>query len=245
MKKVNDIILACIFAAVSLTLTAAGLTLSGRRAGRLLCCGVEVTVPDSSSNRFTGAAEVKALLDKEFGKLQGIPVKDINADRIEKTLTSEDCILKCRAFLTSDGILHVRATQRTPVVKLRRGDDLWYADRSGRCISVSDDWCAGLPEIGGLPEPENRQWACAAANMAAWISESGKWADSVDKIHCDRYGELTVELKGRREQFIFGRLEDIERKFRKIGLYLTDIATADKTYGSVNVEYSGQIICKR
>lgn len=244
MKTTGDIILVCALTAVSLCATAAGLVGEKLSLQERLCTGIDVEVGDWPEVKFIDSDGIRDVVDRDFGGYVNVPVKSIDTDRLEKVVEAQGYIRKCNAWITSDGILHLKASQCSPVLKLLCEDGLRYADNDGSCFVVSEDWAAGLPEIGGQIRINDRKWMEGASRLGQWLKADGKWNSRVLTMSTDEKGELEIRLCDRRESFIFGQPRDYEAKFHRMGEYLDRIAREDKEYTSVNLKYKGQIICK-
>ena len=74
-----------------------------------------------------------------------------------------------------------------------------------------------------------------------------KWEERISSISVSPSGMLTLVPEEGKEHFIFGRPENIEEKFGKMNEYYKRIkpAVEEGLYSSVNVQYKGQIICRK
>ena len=80
----------------------------------LKCTGLKVVIADSSVNRFVSAADVKKFLDKEYGEYIGLPLDSIDLVKVESIIDGRSAVDKSQAFITRDGILNIKVTQRQP-----------------------------------------------------------------------------------------------------------------------------------
>lgn len=244
MKKSIEITLICIFAAVSLGATAVGIAGGKRNAEERLCTGLDAVVSDYPRNAFIDGEGVREVIDRDFGGYINKALAGIDTDTIEKLLLNLGYVEKCKVWCTADGILHIEASQRTPVLKLFLNKGLYYSDNEGRLFGVDDDWCEYLPGIEVKEMPQNEDWMRGVARFGQWLKDNEKWKSAVSSISCDKDGELVLSLSERPENFIFGQPRDIGTKFRRIGIYLEKIAPRGIEYKDISVKYKGQIICK-
>ena len=99
----------------------------------------------------------------------------------------------------------------------------------------------------GLPQTEEgMNWTKSMLAMLQWIKKN-KWESRIGMISVEPGGDLVIVPAEGKERFIFGRPEGVQEKFSKISEYYKRIkpAVEDGYYGSVNVKYKGQIICRK
>jgi len=69
--------------------------------------------------------------------------------------------------------------------------------------------------------------------------------DNFNRITVSDEGDIVLFPTSGNESFIFGQPENIEDKFSRIHKYYSHIKAAKgDIYGTVNVKYKGQIICR-
>ena len=82
--------------------------------------------------------------------------------------------------------------------------------------------------------------------LVNFIEESTEWKNKIVNISIDTTGNLTLIPRKGSEKFLFGQPDGIEQKMERMKLYYSSIipVTDSSRYTTVNVKYSGQIICK-
>ena len=146
---VRKILLALVSAAV-----VAGLSvlLARSKAHRQLvtCEGLKVEFADA--HRFVVEDDVKAWLERDYGSYIGQRLDSVGLDRIERILDEQSAILKSEAYTTEDGLLHVRLTQREPVLRFQKGKEGFYVDDRGFIFPRQERFTAPVPVVdGALP----------------------------------------------------------------------------------------------
>ena len=234
--------------------------LSVSRAQRSLvtCEGLKVEFADT--HRFITEDDIKGWLEQHYGSYVGQRIDSVGLDRIEGILDEQSAILKSEAWTTGDGCLHVRISQRVPVLRLQKGDAGCYVDERGFLFPLQKNYTAPVPMIqGAVPvritegykgrpqtEPEQR-WVGDALAMMDWIRRSKVWKEAFVTINVSPAGDLVLTPREGRERFIFGQPDQVAEKFDRIGKYYEYIRPAreESPYKTVNVKFDRQIICRK
>ncbi len=225
----------------------------------LKCTGLNVVIADSSMNRFVSKADVKKFLDKEYGEYIGMPLDSIDLVKVEKIIDGRSAVNKSEAYTTRDGMLNVRLTQRTPVVRFQKSDGGFYADAEGFLFPLQSSYASRVQVIDGdiplkansgykgeISDEKGKAWLGKVIDLVNYMEGSRTWKDKIVQITVCNNGELIMVPREGRERFHFGQPDDIHEKFRKMELYYTSIVPAkgEKEYSMVNLEYQGQIVCR-
>lgn len=233
---------------------------AGNRAERnmLTCAGLKVEV--DGERGFVTAEDVKGYLDAGYGVYIGQRIDSVDLRKVEACLDDKSAVLKSEAWTTPDGYLHVRITQREPVVRLQTAAGGFYADDRGYLFPLQGDYTCLVPIIDGeLPlhiepgfkgEPtraDDKAWLADLTEMVRVMSASKAWSGNIAQITVEANGDLVMIPREGRERFIFGQPTDAEEKFSKMSQYCTDIlpAVGKDYYSTVNVKFADQIVCRQ
>lgn len=214
---------------------------------QLICTGIEIEVTDSLENQFVLADDVKGFLANEYGECLGVALDSINLDAIENLLKSKSAILETEAYTTKNGILKIEVNQRKPIVRFIGQDIGYYADRHGRAFPLQSTYTSYVQTVdGNIPEITDSAKIRRIVRLVNFIEDSSDWKDKIVNISIDTTGNLTLIPRKGNERFLFGQPDDIANKMERMKLYYTSIipATDSSRYTTINVKYSGQIICK-
>lgn len=260
MKRMARLISASVFVGLISVLLFAAYTSEAVKRSRTTCSGLEVVIADSLRNRFVDREDILSYIGSEYGDLTGKAIDSIDLVRIEKAVDGRSAVKKSEAYLTRDGILHIRVTQREPVLRFQRKDGGFYADEEGCLFPLQPTYTAHVPVIdGALPikadsgykgkpgTEKETAWTMRMVGLVRYMRDSEIWDKDIVQITVLPDGDLIMVPRKGKERFIFGTPDRIEEKFRKMALYYTGIVPdkGEGYYSSVNLKYEGQIICRK
>lgn len=258
MKPLVRNLLAGAAVAVMAALFVMVLTVTRMERSRLTCRTLEVEIADSSRMKFVSPEDVRNYL-KDSIVYSGRVLDSIDLAAIERILDHKSAVRKSEAWLTDDGTLTVRITQREPAVRFQKGDVGFYADGEGYLFPLSQ-YSARLTVIDGAiplhigegfkgePEtPEERAWLRSILDLAAYIDGNRLWSENIAQITVAQNGDLILIPRTGRERFLFGPPQRIAEKFGKIRDFYEYIAPSKEEgyYRTVNLKYEGQIVCRQ
>ena len=204
------------------------------------CKKVEIIFKDTLN--FVSEDDVRACLKKNCQTLLGQRIDSLRLHEIEKVLDERSAIRSAQAW-TADSTLFISISQREPVARLETSSGPYYIDGRGFVFPVQGSCTKRFPVVKGeLPLHEPQQMLDFLAHM-----RKNKWEERISSISVSPSGMLTLVPEEGKEHFIFGRSENIEEKFGKMNEYYKRIkpAVEEGLYSSVNVQYKGQIICRK
>lgn len=238
-----------IVVAAFVVVTALLVQIASERNRETTCTELQTNIRDSLG--FVTEAQIKESLDNFYGQYIGERLADVNLTKIEKIISSKGAVKGCQAWTTNDGVLHLDITQRRPVLRLQNGDSGFYADETGYIFPLDARYTAPVPVVeGNIPaaarEPGNR-WLKDILSMMAYIKKSRTWSEQIQKVTVRSNGDLVIFPSEGQERFILGAPSDFVEKFARIEKYYSTIRPEmpENYYKTVNVKYSGQIICRK
>lgn len=223
------------------------------------CTGLDVVITDSMQNSFISKKDIKGFLDKEYGQYIGCSIDSLNLVRIEDIIDGRSAVLKSQSYVTKDGVLHIRVSQRKPVVRFQKSDGGFYADAEGYIFPLQRNYASHVQIIdgniplaansgykGAIENPKEKEWFEKIMNVVNYIEKSKTWRGKIVQIHIDEKGDLMMIPRDGKEIFIFGQPTGIEEKFRKMEKYYTHIipAKGENQYKKIDLKYKGQIVCR-
>ena len=258
MNKASKYIITALLAGILVLLLTVLELRSGSARSERSCSGIEVEYRNGQG--FVSKSDVKNYIEKDYGIVSGKRIEEIDLARIEQILDGRSAIQKSEVYTTADGILHVMISEREPAIRLVTPSGSWYADKSGFLFPMQKNSTSRVPIIdGAVPvaltagfkgyasTAREKAWIAGILKMMDWLDGHRNWKDAIAQIHIEDDGNIVLIPVEGREKFIFGRPEDMDRKFGKIEEYYRCIVPAKGRdyYSSVNVSFDGQIVCRK
>ncbi|MFZ9003591.1 MAG: cell division protein FtsQ/DivIB [Robiginitalea sp.] len=162
---------------------------------------------------------------------------------IESVLQTHDMVKDAQVYLTVDGELNTKITQRQPVGRVA-GERSFYLDDQGLQMPLSPNHSARVPIITGEITGKTLEDAYV---ILKYINQDPFLSKNVIGIHIQ--GESDYQLKFRLEHFVvrLGDVTDLDEKFKNFKAFYTK-ATEEKTllsYQVVSLEFENQVVCTK
>ena len=258
MKKGIRILLLSLVVALAAAV-AALVCISATRTRHEVTCNehLDIRMQDSS---FVTAREVRDCLTKRYGSWSGQRIDSLDLHRMEEVLNGLTAVKRSEAWVTPDGVLHVRIIQRQAAVRFEGPDGGFYADEEGYIFPLQKSWEApvriasgdiplNLPKgyTGQVPSDQDKMWLRGILDLVDFISDSKIWNTRIGSISVEPGGDLRLGLSDGREQIIFGGSDSFREKFALLDDYYNYIRPSKEPgyYKTVNLKYHGQIICRQ
>lgn len=226
---------------------------------KIKCTQVNISIADESNNGFITEAEIKKRLVDGGIYPKGMPLRYVDARKIEDRLKMSPFVKTAECYKTQDGQVFITITQLLPVIRIKadNGDDYYVDDKNS--VMPNSSYVSNLIIASGSITPS------FATN---YISPMGKalmandvWRNLIEQIHVlpDRGIELVPRV-GDHIVYI-GRLPDFQKKVsheklisdfinnkmtRLMKFYKYGLSYAGwNKYSYINLEFDNQIICKK
>lgn len=226
----------------------------GTKSSEQACTAVRVILLGNES--FIEQKDIVALLVEKFGEMEGRTLESIPTHQIEQELRQIPYVFSAVVTADMDGLLTVRVRQREAVVRVinRDGQD-FYIDLQGHKMPVSLKYVPRVPVVNGfISEPYDGSLDSAKSQLVAdifktaqFISSDSLWNSQVVQLYVNENHDIELVPRVGEQRIILGNADSLERKFEKLALFYQKIVpkTGIRAYRSVNLKFSGQIICER
>lgn len=231
-------------AAVAVTAVCIAIVCSLERNSRALLACNDICIEFKDTLGFISASDVKKCIKDQYGDVTGRQIDAIDLTRIEQIMEGTGAVKNCETWATRDGKLHVLISQRHPAMYLTNGNSRVYVDFDGFRFRSLNACKENVPEIMTGSWTPSDKWIGEMIGFVRFISGEGRWIDRIEKITSRSNGEISFILSDGGEEVLFGQPVRIKEKFTGIDKYLTNVRSLEKKYKTVNVMYSGHIICK-
>ncbi|MEQ9591793.1 MAG: cell division protein FtsQ [Cyclobacteriaceae bacterium] len=226
-----------------------------RKQNGIVCSNIVIELENAHENHFIDEADVLNILENSGQSIIGTSIDRLNLNILESQLKSDKHILDAELYEDVKGNLMVNVDLRRPIARLVRNDgpDAYIAE-DGVVMSMSDKFSSRvllitgaivkpLIEAGDLYATED---GIKLMEMIHFINEDEFWKAQIAQVDFDSKGKAEIYPQVTGQLVEFGRLEDIEVKFKKLLIFYKEILPQRgwTKYDRVNVEFEGQVIAE-
>ncbi len=213
------------------------------------CTGIKLNIEKNSHSGFITYDIVEKDLRDANILPTGRPMCDISTGQIERTLGKNEFVEQIECYKTSNNKVAIDITERTPVIYLLPDNgEGYYVDRHGKVIT-KNSYPVNLPVATGS---FTRQYAGKhLSRLGEYLLNNPFWNNQIEQIHVsvnsDR--EYVIDLVPRVGDHIIhlGTLDKFQDKLRRLMVFYRQAITKVgwTKYSVIDLEYEGQIICKK
>lgn len=200
--------------------------------------------------------DIRQAIERSFGyRLEGLPIGEIDVQRLEKTLEEEPFILNADAYIGANNRVKVAIEQRQPVLRVMDNNGLnYYLDARGIKMPQSPHYTAKvIVATGNLPphEPQfldRRRNALKDAFLLANMIREDEFLNAmIEQIHVSNRGEIMLAPKVGNHKIIFGKFENADKKLWRLKVFYKEALPYEgwNRYSEVSLQYDGQVVCKK
>jgi cell division protein FtsQ len=226
------------------------------------CSGIKVTIADSAQYHFVTMRDIQNTIYGRNGTLTGRPVKEIELSEVENTMNRYKELKTAEAYISIDGILHVYADQRTPIMRLmpNEGGD-YYVDTEGVVVRRRNLYTPRLHIVGGnininqamlngvsvLDTSIRNTILKDIYYIIKYINSNDFWSAQIDQIYVDSHNEIDMIPRVGSHIVHLGTAENFEVKLKNLEVFYDKVLpeVGWNKYSLINLAYKDQIVCKR
>lgn len=226
------------------------------------CRGIKITIADSAQYHFVTMRDIQNTIYGRNGTLTGRPVKEIELSEVENTMNRYRELKTAEAYISIDGILHVYADQRTPIMRLmpNEGGD-YYVDAEGVVVRRRNLYTPRLHIVGGnininqamlngvsvLDTSIRNTILKDIYYIIKYINSDNFWSAQIDQIYVDNHDEIDMIPRVGSHIVHLGTAENFEEKLKNLEVFYDKVLpeVGWNKYSLINLAYKDQIVCKR
>lgn len=216
--------------------------------------GLEVYVEGVSELYFVEEKEILRMLENDFEQLKpGVKLSDIPLHELEKKVESHPFVKDADVFVDLKGNVTVKVAQHIPIARITRPmSPDGYISTEGAILPTSSNFtprvitlqgrgAERILETGSLGEEREN-----LLELLHFINSDKLWQAQISGLELLGNGDILLHQQVGKQVIEFGKPESIEDKFKKIGLFYTEIVPLKgwNAYERVNVKFKDQIICE-
>jgi cell division protein FtsQ len=238
---------------------------AGRRtAMELRVSNVTVTVDDNTGLAFLEEQDVLDLLTNHGLLRDGIAMSDIDLAAVERSVREMPEVKRCEAYTTIDGYMRIDVKLRLPIVRIIHQNGMSnYLDEDGEFMPTSRKYTARVPVFSGeiaessykLNVSEIEADSALQAELfsddiyrvAMYLHNDPFFSAQIEQVVVDKNRELVLIPKVGDHKIVFGKVDDLERKFRKLRVFYKEgLSHTDwNAFREINLKFDNQIVCTK
>ena len=221
------------------------LAMTDRHEDSRLCRGVDLHITDSLHFDLIDEEMVLAVLQEHSIDPVGMPLEEIEPEKIEATLLMHPLVGKVQCYKTGGNMLRINLSSKVPLVRVinNRGQD-FYVDSRGE-ILTQRSLAVQLPVATGYID---RQFAAGELlEVVRVIDRSEFWKAQVEQINVTKDGQIELVPRVGDHLLILGTAQDVENKLQRLmNFYEKGLDNVGwNKYRSISVAYENQVVCKK
>ena len=199
---------------------------------------------ESNENMFLTHEMVNNLLIQNLGGALSIQKDKVDLKTLEAKLDDHEMIEKAQVFLTTDGLLNTRITQKTPIVRVVTDNGSYYLDSKGDKISLSQNFSARVPLVFGAIKDGNYT---SYLNLFNELKNDEFLCKNITAVKIKPSGDVVLTGRSYDYEIVFGQPKNVERKFRNYKAFYHHAIkdTLIKSYKEINLMFIQQVVCKK
>ena len=221
------------------------MAMTDRHEDTRLCRGVDLHITDSLHFDLIDEDMILSLLQEHSIDPVGLPLEEIDPDRVETTLLLHPLVGKVECYKTGGDMLRINISSKVPLVRVinNRGQD-FYVDSKGEILS-QHSLAVQLPVATGYID---RRFASdELLQVVRAIDRSEFWKAQVEQINVTKDRQIELVPRVGDHLLILGTADDVEEKLERLmNFYEKGLDNVGwNKYRSISVAYAGQVVCKK
>jgi cell division protein FtsQ len=215
---------------------------SNRNENRKLTKSKVIFVDDNAP--FVKQETVNKLLIENKRDASSIQKVDLDLNKLEKSINSQEMIDKSDVFVTIDGVLKAVVKQKIPIARFFNEQGSFYVDYKGNRMPLSANFTARVPLVSGVMSIKNSE---DLASLFRVIYDDPFLKKNIIGIQIMPNGSLKMFNRNFDYQIDFGRIINVERKFKNYKAFFQK-AVLDSSlykYRKIDLRFTEQVVCTK
>lgn len=202
---------------------------------------------ENGDNLFINYDMVNKLLIQSYDPTDNQTKENINLNKLEQIVQSNEMIENAEVFLTIEGDLGIIIRQRTPVLRVANSKGSYYYDRLGEKMPLSDNYSARVPITSSELNFDNCSDIIYLSNRIVNDDFLKKQIIGINQIENDGVYQFELKTRFGNQDIIFGEMKNVDEKIKKLKVFYQK-AIADNTlekYRTINLKFNNQVVCAK
>ena len=196
----------------------------------------------NSENLYITEKAVNKLLIQNKVEAQTVDKETLDLNRVETLLDGHQMIENAEVFMSIEGVLGARITQRKPIARILAAAP-YYMDRQGKEMPLSEYYSARVPLVTGVSIAHFEEFY----PLMEYIRNDLFLSQHITGIKRLISGKYEMQLRELDFVLFFGNATDMERKFNNFKAFYKKAVEDNKlnSYRKVNLQFGDQVVCTK
>lgn len=179
-------------------------------------------------------------------------LKELKIVELENIVESDRRVKSSEVYIDAKNTLHVDIVQRNPIVRINADNgEKYYLDDAGNKIPLKKKSAVRVPIATGniakyqrgFVDAKDRNSLNDIFDLMNAIKEDPFIEALVEQIHLDGAGEIILIPKLGREKILFGKYEDVKKKFFNLKAFYKEEMPREGwgKFAQLDIRYRGQV----
>jgi cell division protein FtsQ len=216
---------------------------SSQRNGRKLVTESVVEF-SNGANLFLSHEMVNKLLIQKNGEVKNQPKSLINLHELENVVFDNALVEEAKVFMTIDGAIKTVIKQRTPIARVNNGIEVYYIDKQGVKVPLSNNYSARVLLVSGSVNEED---ISSIYRLVKKINEDAFLSKLVVGITKNYDKDYVLQTRRYDQRIQIGKIEDLNVKFKKLEAFYNEVIQSNevKKYKTINLKFNNQVVCTK
>ena len=198
----------------------------------------------NGANLFLSHEMVNKLLIQNNGAVKNEPKSLINLHDLENVVFQNPLVEEAKVFLTIRGVLKTVIKQRTPIARVNTGVEVYYIDRHGLKMPLSENFSARVLLVSGDVKEKDIP---AVYALVEEINKDAFLTKLIVGIHKNSTGDYRLQTRKYDQQIQIGKIEDLKVKFKKLEAFYNEVIQNKEVekYKTINLKFNNQVVCTK
>ena len=231
-----------------------------------LCKSVDIAIVQKGTDLFITSDEIRALITKDQGVVEGKAMNKINLPELEQMLKDNAYITNAQVYATLDGDIKIKVSQKNPIARIfNRNEESFYVDSAGYFMPLTDNCTPRVLVVNGLindayatnynsnakkmeTDTSVHSILPSIYKIASYINHDAFWKAQITQVYVDSLKEFTLIPRVGGQRIMMGDTSDLKQKFDKLFILYKDGFNNNgkwNEYATINLKYKHQIICTK
>lgn len=209
------------------------------------CQVVDIVVNDSLQRQFVDTDALELFLQRNGYFPAGKRMSEVDCHAMEQCLLKHDMVRTASCYKSPFQTVHVRVTQRIPMLSVVSDNGCYYVDTDRRVMPAREKIQVEVPVFKG--NVSSRAAVEEYFDFVEWLNDNHYWRALIKEVQVKNPKHLVLNQNGHSAKIILGPLDNYENKLNKLKkLYtkgLDQIGYPD--YREYDLRFDGQVVGRK